>query len=349
MKNSMPINSPLKDSIFSLTKDELKSFLLKNGHSRHLATSVFEFFYKQKKTQMISEKTWALLNDQFDFQLPTISKTTKSLDGTYKFLMEFRDGKKVETVLIPFHKRYTLCLSSQVGCAMKCSFCFTGTQRLTRNLSANEIIGQYIVGSNYMKTLQGESRTKLSPNIVLMGQGEPLHNFDGVKKALEIMLDPEGLGLGPRQITLSTAGYLPGLKKFSQMPKINLALSLHSAFNETRKTLIPITGQYPIEDIFQALDQVQLMKRQFITYEYLLIDKLNDRIEDAIELEKLLGKRKAIINIIPFNPFPGSIYKRPSDEKIEEFKNMLVERKLRTMVRTTKGSEILAACGQLVS
>ena len=189
----------------------------------------------------------------------------------------------------------------------------------------------------------------MAPNIVFMGQGEPLHNSAEVLKAIQVMMEPLGLGMGPRQMTLSTAGYLPGIKKLNDFPKINIALSLHSPFNDIRKELIPINQHFPLEDIFEALDGLDLMKRQFIVYEYLLIDGLNDRIEDADELQKLLGERKSAINIIPFNPFPGSKYKRPSAEKVELFKEMLVERKLRTMIRTTKGSDILAACGQLKS
>ncbi len=334
-------------SIYDLTLDELKCTLLEHGHSEFVASSIFEFLYKKNKTQTVSEKTWHLIREKYRFSLPKIVGQFKSDDGTFKFLMEFEDGKKVESVLIPFFKRYTVCLSSQVGCAMKCSFCFTGTQGLTRNLKSGEIIGQYIVVKQFLE--KEISSSSPSPNIVFMGQGEPLHNFDEVNRALTIMLDPLGLALGPRQITLSTAGYLPGLKKFNQLPKINLALSLHSPFNETRKELIPIAGQYPIEEIFKALDEVKLMKRQFITFEYLLIDELNDRVEDAIALENLLGKRRAIINIIPFNPFPGSQYKRPALDKVEQFKEMLVQRKLRTMIRSTKGSDILAACGQLTS
>lgn len=341
------MKNPQEKSIYGLTKSELSAYLDGIGQSRNLAVSIFEFLYKNNPKQNISDLTWQLLRQNFSFYLPIIVEKTKALDGTYKFLMEFADGLKVETVLIPFHKRYTICLSSQVGCAMKCSFCYTGTQGLSRNLKSDEIVGQYLVAKEF---LQKEiSATSLIPNIVFMGQGEPLHNFDEVKTALDIMLDPEGPALGPRQITLSSAGYLPGLKKFNSLPKINLALSLHSPFNETRKKLIPITGQYPIEDIFRVLDEVKLMKRQFITYEYLLIDEVNDSLIDANELQKLLGNRKAIINIIPFNPFPNSQFKRPSPEKVEAFKNMLVERKLRTMVRTTKGSDILAACGQLTS
>lgn len=336
-----------RQSIYQITQDELKNILRQNGHSENLASSLFEVLYKKTPSQDISIKTWDLLKENLDFNLPSITSVLKSNDGTYKFLMEFSDGNKVETVLIPFFKRYCVCLSSQVGCAMKCSFCFTGTQGLTRHLKSHEIIGQYLKAKEFLE--KEISPAAISPNIVFMGQGEPLHNFDEVHRALKIMLDPQGLALGPRQITLSTAGYLPGLKKFNELPKINLALSLHSAFNNTRKTLIPITGQYPIEDIFSALDNIELMKRQFITYEYLLIDELNNQTVDADALEQLLANRKAIINIIPFNPFPGSTLKRPSAQKVELFKQMLVQRNLRTMVRMTKGSDILAACGQLTS
>ena len=337
----------LENSIYQLNKRELADYLVKNRQSKNLAVSIYEFLYKNNSKQNISETTWKLLREDYSFELPKIKQVNKANDGTYKFLIEFHDGKCVETVLIPFYKRYTVCLSSQVGCAMKCSFCYTGTQGFSRNLKSSEIIGQYIMAKKFLQT---EISTDLMiPNIVFMGQGEPLHNFEEVNKALNIMLDPEGLGLGPRQITLSTVGYLPGILNFNLLPKINLALSLHSPFNDIRKNLIPVTGQYPLEAIFTALDKIQLLKRQFITYEYLLIDNINDRIEDADGLLHLLGKRKAIINIIPFNPFPSSSFKRPSNEKVEIFKKMLVERKLRTMIRTTKGSDILAACGQLTS
>lgn len=340
----------ISSSIYNITQIELSDYLVNNGHSKYIASEVFKFLYKKQKNknkQNISDSTWDLLRSHFSFSLPKAIEINKASDGTIKFLMLLEDKLKIETVLIPFHKRYTVCLSSQVGCAMKCSFCYTGTQGLKRNLNASEIIGQYIVAKQYLE--QEISTASMIPNIVFMGQGEPLHNFDNVNQALHIMLDPEGLGLGPRQITLSTAGYLPGIKKFHLMPKINLALSLHSPFNDIRKTLIPITGQYPIEDILQALGEVKLMKRQFITFEYLLIDGVNDREEDASALHQLLANKKAIINIIPFNPFPDGPYKRPGAQNIESFKNMLVERRLRTMVRTTKGSEILAACGQLTS
>ena len=340
----MPLN---KHSFFSLTQEEIKHFLISHEYSSEISSILFQHLYKNKCDQSLSKKLMLLLGEEYDFTLPVIQTVDKSPDGTIKFLMKLQDKRTVETVLIPFHKKFTVCLSSQVGCAMKCSFCYTGTQGLTRHLKSNEIVGQYLVAINYLSTILGKK--PISPNIVFMGQGEPLHNSEEVLKAINIFMEPLGLGIGPRQMTLSTSGFLPGIKKLSLFPKINLALSLHSPFNETRKELIPINEHYPLEDIFKALDEIPLMKKQFITYEYLLIDGLNDRKVDADELAKWLSNRKALVNIIPFNPFPGSLYKRPSPQKVEIFKELLVERKLRTMVRVTKGSDILAACGQLKS
>jgi len=339
--------SLITESIYGLRLEEISRLLKSNDLSSNSALLVYQSLYKNIHKQDISARTWKILKNNFSFNLPTIVKTESSKDGTYKFLMQLDDGHKIETVLIPFHKKYTVCLSSQVGCAMKCSFCYTGTQGFTRHLKAGEIVGQYLVVQTYL--FEKLSSNAISPNIVFMGQGEPLHNFEEIKKTIHVLLEPKGLALGPRQITLSTAGYLPGLQRFNELPQVNLALSLHSAFNHKRKNLIPISEQFPLEDILIALDAVKLMKRQFITYEYLLIDDINNSTEDADELEKILKNKKAIINLIAFNPFPGSSFKRPDPDKVENFKQLLVQRKLRTMVRTTKGNDILAACGQLTS
>lgn len=334
-----------KKSFYALKLEELCEFLSLHNYSSDVGRIVFAHIYKKRTKQSISQKVWELLDLHFDMSLPRIGKVQESPDGTIKFEIVFHDNQSVETVLIPFHKRFTVCLSSQVGCLMKCSFCYTGTMGLKRHLKSHEIIMQYLVAKNYLEEKTQERA--VTPNIVFMGQGEPLHNVDAVKDSIDLFRQPLGLGIGPRQMTLSTSGYLPGIKKLGEFPEINLALSLHSPFNEIRKELIPINQHYPIEDVLNAFDQIDLLKRQFVTYEYLLIDDLNDRQADADELLKLLGNRKAIINIIPFNPFPGSHYKRPTPEKVDQFKEMLVEHKLRAMVRTTKGSDILAACGQL--
>lgn len=343
----MSLNRP---SIFSSTQDEIKFVLNSFSIPTTQASRIFENLYKRKKrTNILSGKLNEILEENFDFSLPEIKQVNQSDDGTIKFLIGFKDSLAVETVLIPFHHKFTVCLSTQVGCAMKCSFCYTGTMGLKRHLNAGEIVGQYMVAWNYLREILPAH--DFTPNIVFMGQGEPLHNADAVKKAIEIFMESHGLGIGPRQMTISTAGHLPGLKKFSTFPKVNLALSLHSPFNEIRNKLIPINEQWPLEEIFAELDTIStgLMKSQFIVFEYLLIKDLNDRQEDADELAKLLKSRRAIINIIPFNPFPGSEFKRPSSEDVGIFKEKLVQLNLRTHVRTTKGSDILAACGQLIS
>lgn len=284
---------------------------------------------------------------QFDFALPKRRGVQRSSDGTIKFLHELSDGHAVETVLIPFHKRYTVCLSSQVGCAVRCSFCYTGRQGLKRHLSASEIVGQYLSSFYYLQEVNETRERVLAPSIVFMGQGEPLHNFDEVKRSIEILTGPGACGIGHRQITLSTSGFMPGLKRWSELPPINLALSLHSTSHELRSELIPINEKWPLESIFEELDRVKLLSRQFITFEYLLIAGVNDTSRDVSGLVKWLARRPALVNLIPFNPYPGSKYQRPSFEQVELFKAQLVSHGLRVMVRTTKGDEILAACGQL--
>lgn len=340
------------ESIYSMNRTELNLFFASRGHSPLFTDFIYADIYKdlleeEVDLNLLSLKAQEDVRQSFDFELPTIKTAHESHDGTVKFLIQFKDGATVETVLIPFFKKYTVCLSTQVGCAMNCQFCFTATQGLQRNLKAEEIIGQYIKAWQYLKQQRPDQAIK--PNVVFMGQGEPLHNFDELKKALEIMTDQKALELGPRQITLSTVGFLPGLERWSELPSVNLALSLHSPFEEERRKLIPINAKYPLKDVIETLNQVPLKKKQFITLEYLLIKDFNDTEAHAEELSKVLPKNKVIINIIPFNPWPGSQLKRPEVERVDQFKQLLVDRKMRTMIRTTKGDDILAACGQLKS
>jgi 23S rRNA (adenine2503-C2)-methyltransferase len=284
------------------------------------------------------------LKKYFSFDLPEISRVQEASDGTVKFLVRFADLMEVETVAIPFHESFTICLSTQVGCAMNCSFCYTGTQGLKRHLKSSEIVGQYLVVHQWLKK---NERSKSFPNIVFMGQGEPLHNADEVHQAIKVLSDPLVVGVGHRQFTLSTVGHLPGLKKILEFPRINLAFSLHSPFPEERVKLIPVEATFGLHEVLKALDEIPLRKRQYIAFEYILIKDFNMSERHADELQKLLSPRRAFMNLIPFNPFPGSNWKRPSADEIEAFRKLLVERKIRVMVRTTKGDEILAACGQL--
>lgn len=332
-------------SAYSMTAPEWDSLFTSKGASRNSLPFWLEGLFRSTNNweKHISPSLLADLKNNFDFSLPTISTVQESADGTVKFLIRFHDQLEVETVLISFHKRYTVCLSTQVGCGMNCSFCYTGTQGLKRNLSAGEIIGQYLVARKWLL----EKGPALDPAIVFMGQGEPLHNFEEVRKAIDIFNHHLMIGIGHRLMTLSTVGYLPALKNLENFPSINLALSLHSPFQEERSQLIPINQKYELSEVLDALDKVPLLPRQFITFEYLLIKNFNMEDRHVEKLHELLGHRKAILNLIPFNPFPGSQWQRPDLQDIDDFKKKLVSKKLRVMVRTTKGSDILAACGQL--
>ncbi|EPZ49993.1 23S rRNA (adenine(2503)-C(2))-methyltransferase [Bacteriovorax sp. BAL6_X] len=342
---------PVKQSFFQLTFNDLQQLLEQNSLNASAANLLYNWYYKRKNKYSnsitdIAKGTLSFIDEVFSFDLPEAVKIQQAEDKTVKFLFKLSDGSKVESVLIPFNKKYSICLSSQVGCAMKCSFCFTGTQGLKRNLSASEIIGQFLSAWHWLRENRpGEERIL---NIVFMGQGEPLHNFDEVKKACEIFTSQYGTSIGHQKITISTSGYIPGLKRWKdEIPGVNLALSLHSPFDETRNELIPINRKYPLEEVLDYIDGIPLRNKQFVTYEYLIIKDLNDRQEDALALGQLLKDRRALINLIPFNEFPGTQYKRPDLERVNQFKLLLEEYKIPTMVRTTKGDDVLAACGQL--
>jgi len=343
----------LKQSFYDLNYSDLETVVSQNNLNPSVAAALFNWHYKKKETTQcldnISKSALAFLENTFDFSLPEIDTVYESQkDRAVKFLFKLNAGHKVETVLIPFHNKYSICLSSQVGCAMNCSFCFTGQQGLKRNLATSEIVGQFIQAWRWLATNRpGEERIL---NIVFMGQGEPLHNFDAVKKACEIFLAQHGTSIGVQKITISTAGYLPGLKRWSQeIPGVNLALSLHSPFEEKRNELIPINKKYPLDELLTYIDEIPLQKKQFITYEYILIKDLNDSPDDAEKLGTLLAGKRAYINLIPFNSFPGSRYTSPDMDKVEQFKEVLDTFKIPTLIRGTKGDDVLAACGQLNS
>lgn len=343
----------MKQSFYDLNFSDFETVLRQNDLNCSAASVLFNWHYKKKEkaqcTTNIAKDSLAFLHDYFDFSLPEIDTVQESnKDRSVKFLFRLKDFHKVETVLIPFHQKYSICLSSQVGCAMNCSFCFTGKQGLKRNLTTSEIVGQFLQAWRWLaQNRSGEERIL---NIVFMGQGEPLHNFDAVKKACEIFLSQHGTSIGVQKITISTAGYIPGLKRWSQeIPGVNLALSLHSPFEEKRNELIPINKKYPLDEVMKYVDQIPLNKKQFITYEYILIKHFNDSSEDAKKLGTLLAGKSAYINLIPFNPFPDSLYQCPDLETIERFKAVLDTFKIPTLIRGTKGDDVLAACGQLNS
>ncbi|MFN8369500.1 MAG: 23S rRNA (adenine(2503)-C(2))-methyltransferase RlmN [Bacteriovoracaceae bacterium] len=344
----------MRPSFYAHNLTQLEEILIQNELAPVGASQLFNWHYRHKNVGLcnrnLAEKTKQFINNYFSFELPVIDTVQEAKDNTVKFLFKFTDNMKAETVLIPFQNKYALCLSTQVGCGMKCSFCFTGKQGLKRNLTPDEIIGQFIGAWNWLKQNRPEAKRILS--IVYMGQGEPLHNFDAVLKANEIFLEKKGISLGCQRITVSTSGYLPGLHRFvNEMFGVNIALSLHSPFKHKRDQLIPINKNYPLAEVLNAIDMIPLKKKQFIIYEYLLIKDLNDQVEDALATIELLKVRKGPlqVNLIPFNPFPGSHYERPSLERVEAFYDILKTHGIGVTIRTTKGNDILAACGQLNS
>jgi 23S rRNA (adenine2503-C2)-methyltransferase len=335
---------------YALNTNDIQEYFRQELTSDEQLNLIINNIYRSRskdinKYSQLSEKLIKKFN-QLDNQLPEIIKEEKASDGTIKFLVQLHDKESVEMVLLPFYKKYTLCVSSQVGCAMGCKFCFTAIQGYKRNLNAEEIIGQVLLAKEYLKK---NAIKKDLTNIVFMGQGEPLHNFENLKKAISILTMRNGLSISERNITVSTVGYVPGLKRYLELNGVNLALSLHAVNEEKRAKIIPLNQKYPISEISQIIDRFQLNKKQTIEYEYLLIKDFNDSDQDAKDLAEFLKSRTHMINIIPFNPFPGSYLKRPTKEEAYGFKEKLVQFGLRSMVRTTKGDDILAACGQLNS
>jgi 23S rRNA (adenine2503-C2)-methyltransferase len=295
------------------------------------------------------------MSDYFQISLPEIVKKKVSKDGTRKYLLRLSGGHEIETVFIPETDRGTLCISSQVGCTLTCSFCHTGTQKLVRNLNSAEIIAQVLIARHDLgewptatNNLVGQSR-RLS-NIVLMGMGEPLYNFNSVKDAMNIAMDPSGVALSRRRITLSTSGVVPEIAKVGEEIGCMMAISFHATTDEVRNKLVPINKRWNIKKLLQALrDYPRLSNSERITFEYVMLDKINDSDEDARRLIELIKGIPAKINLIPFNEWPGAPYKRSSNNRIRAFADIIHNAGYSSPIRKPRGEDIMAACGQLKS
>lgn len=346
------MKAPVENSLYSYTLEKLKENLVEAGFSKFNADQIYSWIYKKYEFDIenwtnISKKLKDYLVENFHLELPRVIWEGLSKDGTRKFLIGFSDKESVECVAIPARDRLTLCISSQVGCAIGCTFCHTGTMGLKRHLHTGEIVGQYLAVSKWLKeNVDEESRLT---NIVYMGQGEPLHNFDNVKDATIVFMEDKGLGLGQRKITLSTSGLVPQIEKLWGFPPVNIAISLHAAHDNIRTELMPINKVYDLKRLFEAIKKIPLKAYRRITYEYLLIDELNDRLEDIDGLCELLDKKHSKVNLIPFNEYPESAFKKPSADKVKWFQDTLIKRGYVCTTRQTKGDDILAACGQLKS
>jgi len=318
------------------------------GHQRFHARQIFRWIYRRGVTDVeamtdLSLELRAALAREFTLSTPTLAHRETSIDGTEKFLLRLADGRQIESVFIPDTPAMTFCISTQVGCAMACAFCLTGKMGLVRNLTAAEIVGQVrvLAGALDMRDTRF--------NIVLMGMGEPLHNYDETMKALRILADEHGFDMSPRRITLSTVGLLPALERLAREPVMpNLAISLHAPTDLQRGELVPINRKYGVSDIIAACKRFPLKKRSRITFEYVLLAGVNDSPQDARRLAKLVAGVKAKVNLIPLNAAAGIPFERPSDEAIDRFARIVSEHGVDVSVRKSRGRDIRAACGQLI-
>jgi 23S rRNA (adenine2503-C2)-methyltransferase len=285
----------------------------------------------------------ATLAERFTVATPSIQTTQTAVDGTTKWLLRLADGRQIESVYIPDTPAQTFCISTQVGCAMACAFCLTGKMGLVRNLTAGEIAGQVRVLAHQT----GLARSTF--NIVLMGMGEPLHNYDATMKALRILADERGLGVHPRRVTLSTVGLLPALERLATEPLMpNLAISLHATTDETRSALVPLNKRYDLKALLDACRRFPVSRRARITFEYVMLADVNDSAEDARRLARLLSGIRGKVNLLPLNEAPGIPFRRPDDARVSAFARILAEHDIRVSVRKSRGRDIRAACGQLI-
>ena len=338
----------IRPDLAELEPSELEAALDSRGCERFHARQLYRWIYRRGVTdfERMTDLSLALrgqLQTEFILGTPRILSDDRSVDGTRKFLLELADRRRIEAVFIPDTPSMTFCISTQVGCAMACDFCLTGKMGLVRNLTAGEIAGQ-------VRVLAAATGLLDHPfNIVLMGMGEPLHNYEHTMKALRMLHSEHGLAVSPRRVTLSTVGIVPGLERLAREPLMpNLAISLHATTEEQRTRLVPPNRKYSLADIIETCRRFPLKKRSRITFEYVLLEGVNDTPEDARRLVKLLAGIRAKVNLIPLNPAPGIPYDRPSDARVDRFAEILADRHLTVSVRKSRGRDIRAACGQLI-
>lgn len=332
--------------LYGCDYEEIIALVTNAGYPKYRAQQIWEWLYKHKvdafsEMKNIPQTMQIWLQNNFLIGTLGVSKELVSFDETRKWLVNLTDNNEIETVFIPAGERGTLCVSSQVGCTLTCKFCHTGTQTLVRNLTAGEIVAQFMLVKKQLNHLT---------NIVMMGMGEPLYNYDNVKKALQIIMHTKGLNLSKRRITLSTSGVVPMIAKCAEDLAVNLAISLHATNDELRNILVPLNKKYPIAELLQACRHYYKPgSGRRITFEYVMLHEVNDHIEHAKELLQLIEGIPAKINLIPFNPWPNSPFIRSTNERIKAFADIIERAGYASPVRTPRGEDIMAACGQLKS
>lgn len=348
----------MKKELIGLSKKELEEELLSLGEKSFRAKQLWQWLYFHGQTDFekmtsFSKDLRLKLAEKYTITRPKVVAKQVAKDRTCKWLLEFSDGQRVEMVYIPEEDRGAVCISTQVGCAVGCKFCHTGSQKLTRNLTAGEIVSQFMVARDtYGEWPSPTNEVRYLSNIVVMGMGEPLHNVDNVVKALNILTDGDGIAISRRRVTMSTSGIAPKIVQTLEQTGVRLAISLHAPNNKIRSQIMPINDKFTIEDVLKACQEYQAKDgSRYITFEYLLLDGINDTVEHAKELVALMKKYKlrASFNLIPFNPWPGCGF-RPSElQNIKAFASTLEKAGFAAPVRVPRGQDILAACGQLKS
>ncbi len=342
-------------NILDYTQARLAELLLGWGERPYRAQQIMKWIYHDGVARFedmtnLSKALRARLSENFVVAVPEVVESRRSRDGTRKWVVRVGGGNCVETVLIPDRGRNTLCVSSQVGCMLDCSFCSTGKQGFNGNLSCAEIIGQVMMVDRALRAEDPRRDWRGITNVVLMGMGEPLLNFEHAVAATDLMMDDLAYGISKRRVTVSTAGVVPAIYRLAEVSDVSLAVSLHAAHDALRDVLVPINRRYPIEELLAACRHYarHIGERRVITFEYTLLRGVNDSLADARALADLLADVPCKINLIPFNPFPHAGYDRPDAQSVRAFQTLLMNRGFATMLRTTRGDDIDAACGQLV-
>ena len=357
----LPPRADGRTDLLGLTKDQLRTILAEAGldakQAKLRAKQLWHWIYNRGVTEValmtdIAKTMHPWLAERFVVGRPEVIEAQVSTDGTRKWLLRSDDGQDYEMVFIPDADRGTLCVSSQVGCTLNCRFCHTGTMRLVRNLTAGEIVGQVMLARDSLGEWPSQPEGRMLTNIVMMGMGEPLYNFDNVRDALKLVMDGDGLALSKRRITLSTSGVVPMMARAGAEIGVNLAVSLHAVTKEVRDEIVPINRKYGIEELLAACAAYPgANNARRITFEYVMLKDKNDSDDDARELVRLLRKYKlpAKVNLIPFNPWPGAIYECSEPDRIARFSDIIFKAGISAPVRTPRGRDIMAACGQLKS
>jgi 23S rRNA (adenine2503-C2)-methyltransferase len=354
-----PIRIPAKAaatrSLIGLSLAELEAELATLDVEPFRARQLWHWIYHRgaKRFQdmtTLAKPFRALLEERYNVARPEIERAQESADGTKKWLLKLADGNLIETVHIPEEDRGALCVSSQVGCTLTCRFCHTGTMKLVRNLEAGEIVGQLLLARDASGEWPSSKEGRMISNIVMMGMGEPLYNYDNVAKALKIVMDGDGIAISHRRITLSTAGVAPLIRRCAEELKVNLALSLHAVRDELRDQIVPLNKKYPIAEVIAACrDYSKINPNRRITFEYVMLKGVNDTPADARELVRLIRGIPSKVNLIPFNPWPGAPYECSDETEIRAFAEIVMNAGYASPVRMPRGRDISAACGQLKS